>query len=499
MDYPLIIAGNHISRNTFQGSSLFYPQYSFRISNASQLDIVSAIGAVRRSEGPSLTERTKLLERTADVFQFDNSLAEHSVRMTGMPITLIRDALMDIKRIFRQIPETFDQRFEKYSHQDRFHQEKIGDHLSKLFIPRGGYCYAVTPGNDPRAVAIVAANLGYLGIPFIIRASVRDAVAPLIIDAMIAAGFDPHFCNLLYLDRNTPDFERKHFKLLEDCSCIWTFGPSQSIDQTLRYQITGHVLTFQQRDDAHESLRFSDFKAKLDHLTKEEFDMQVKWIPEKVDRFEGKVVIRHESGNCGGILNGNLDEKIGKMLYESIGYANVCTAMKSLMIVDDSNQITQLSELLGDLIVGDPLQEETQVGYIDPRNLDNLAHLLKKNALRLQAFGGERLSTYQARPLLVYSQEDLPDFLGQEIPAYLLTVRTCHSIEEAVNQLNKHVDKPRLGVSFFNLSDDQLRLAIPNISAHITLIDKPTSILVPAFHEGNDYGLLLTGGKIIYR
>jgi hypothetical protein len=99
---------------------------------------------------------------------------------------------------------------------------------------------------------------------------------------------------------------------------------------------------------------------------------------------------------------------------------------------------------------------------------------------------------------LITSQEEMPDFLGQEIPAYVLTTRTSKLLNEAVDQLNKHLGgNPRLAVSLLRLAKDQLEYAKEQVSARILLINKPTSRLVPTFHEGNDYSLLLTARKII--
>jgi hypothetical protein len=117
--------------------------------------------------------------------------------------------------------------------------ERITPDCIRRLLPHQGFCYAITPGNDPRPAAIVAANLGYLGIPFILRASIRDAAAPLVIRALIAGGFDPRFCNLVYLDRADPLSKSNHTRMLAACSIIWTFGSPDSIDRTLRYRSTG--------------------------------------------------------------------------------------------------------------------------------------------------------------------------------------------------------------------------------------------------------------------
>jgi acyl-CoA reductase-like NAD-dependent aldehyde dehydrogenase len=498
MEYPLIIAGHQVIRSSFEGTSPFYPQYKFQISNATQLDIASAIGAVRRAHRHSLSDRQKFLESTANALEIDDTLAEHVVRMTGTPVRLIHDALQDIRRIFRDTPEILNQRFKTFGESGSIKQENITTQLSKLLLPVEGFCYAVTPGNDPRAAAIVAANLGYLGIPFILRASVRDAVSPIIIKAMIDAGFDHNFCNLIYMDRDTADFEQRHYKIVDACSCMWTFGPSQSIDRTLRYQESQRTLLLTMTDSGYDPSRPYSLKEMLDNLSEVEFNRRIRIEPQRVDHFETKIVIRHESGNCAAILNGSFDTSIQELLYPSIGYANICTAMKSIMLLGERNQIRAIADMLASLVVGDPLHPDTQVGYIDSRNLDYLSVLVKTNSLRMSTFGGERLSKYQANPLLITSQEDLPDFLGQEIPAYVITARPCQTVDEAVDQLNKHLaGNPRLGVSLLRLAEDQLDSILAQINARVVLINKPTSILLPTFHEGNDYSLMLTTGKMI--
>lgn len=46
---------------------------------------------------------------------------------------------------------------------------------------------------------------------------------------------------------------------------------------------------------------------------------------------------------------------------------------------------------------------------------------------------------------------------------------------------------PRLAVSFHNIHEVELLHAIRKIQAHAVMIDKPTTELIPIFHEGNDY------------
>jgi acyl-CoA reductase-like NAD-dependent aldehyde dehydrogenase len=168
------------------------------------------------------------------------------------------------------------------------------------------------------------------------------------------------------------------------------------------------------------------------------------------------------------------------------------------MLVQGENWISQAADFLESLVIGDPLDPLTQVGYIESRCLDYVQELRHKHFSRATFFGGQRHSPTQATPLLVHSQADLPEFFAQEIPAYLLTIRQCTDLSEAIAQINHFTpEQPRLAVSLMHFLPNQLNEAILNLHSHAILIDKPTTSLLPPFHEGNDYALLLSQGRFI--
>jgi hypothetical protein len=217
------------------------------------------------------------------------------------------------------------------------------------------------------------------------------------------------------------------------------------------------------------------------------------------DLFAGKYLIRHGAGNCAAILWGALDEQTRDLIYPSLGYPIVCTATKSIYGIGQEPLGEELAAYIASLTAGDPLDPATEVGFADPRCLDLIADLRDKNRLHATFTGGERLSPQQARPLLVASQEDCPDFFGQEIPACLLAFRHCAVLPEAVEAINRNTGKePRLAVSLLNIPGEQAYGAeVLSLRSHSVLIEKPTSDLLPAFHEGNDYALLLTTPKFL--
>ncbi len=141
---------------------------------------------------------------------------------------------------------------------------------------------------------------------------------------------------------------------------------------------------------------------------------------------------------------------------------------------------------------------ETQVGYIDSNCLDFLEQLCRKNQHRATFFGGQRISQFQAAPLLVHGQADLPDFFAQEIPAYVLACRYCQDINEGIRQVTHYThEQPRLAVSLMDFPPNQLQENISALHTQTILVNKPTTSLLYAFHEGNDYALLLSQGKLV--
>lgn len=154
--------------------------------------------------------------------------------------------------------------------------------------------------------------------------------------------------------------------------------------------------------------------------------------------------------------------------------------------------------------MGDPLDPTTEVGYIHPRTLDHLAEIAQRSRARARLAGGRRLSPHQAEPLLVTSQDDLPDLFAQEIPAYVLAVRECASAAAAAALANHFSPgQPRLAVSLLGMTGsdagqaERVEALAAQLNAHAILVDRPTSQVAPFFHEGNDYAASLTLGRLL--
>ena len=495
MKSPIIIGGKEILKDTFTGSSLFYKDYTYGIANASMLDIAAAIGNARNAQRASLESRVQCLRTAASSFSYTDEDVEHAVRILGMPISLIKEYFESIPAILRGLPDAVGARFNGLPEQLPYLAEKLTDETYKLLVPENGFCYVVTPGNDVRAAAMVAANLCYHGIPFIIKASKEDAAAPLLIKALLDGGFSPGFCNLLYFDSSAADAGKKHFKILDACSTIWTFGSDETVDNVLRYEVKERKVFLDVTDIVQEgdgpiklSLPDSDLALKSRIVIKEE----------KADHFQGKRVLRHGCGNCAMIVGGEFDDLMTDMLTRSFGYAIGCNAVKSVMVVNSDRWLIHAAEYLAGLVTGDPLDERTQVGYVNPQNLDYLDNLLNREKAKVNVYGGKRLSPYQATPMLIHTQARIDGLFGQEIPAYVLSVRHCEAMDEAVQQINSYTGKNlRLVVSFINVAHSDVIKEFGKVKAHAIFVNQPTATVVPYFHEGNDYALKLSQERLL--
>lgn len=500
---PLIIAGNEILRDPVEAGTRFYPDYRYRVCQAGVLETAAAIGSARRAvqSGPmDGAGRAQALRKAADLFHWDQAVLEHTVRQTGMPIAQVQALLESIPVWFRAIPELYEKRFSGLAGLGEGLEEAlgIGEGLLEFAFRLEGFCYAISPGNDPRAAALAAGNLAFLGLPFILRASQKDAVAPLVLRALLKAGFDPRACSLLYFDaRQHPEL---HFRLLDACRVVWTFGPEDFVNQALRYERAGRRAVIELPKELT-----ADGLARL--VGQGNFGIEER----RRDAFEGKLVLRHASGNCAVVLRDPLDPATKASLAAATGFPTGCTATRSAWLIGTESPFEELADYFSGLQVGDPLDGRTQVGKIDPKVLDHLESLVMAGGAALRLSGGKRLSQDQARPLLVSTRavgeeeqalESLPRpalaLLEGEIPAYVLAVHRCSTLESAVEALNRAAGaETRLAVSLQRFRREEWLPYVARLRAWTVLIDRPTTEVVPVYHEGNDYALLLKSRRLL--
>lgn len=492
---PNLIAGKEVISSQFWAYSPFYTDYRIQMADASAMDVATAIGATRRAQRLTPPERAACLRRTADIFRVEPAYIEHTVRMTGLPYRVVAGLLDEIPNWLREVVAAFEQRFEPLGDYPAVFLERVAGTYSNVRAAIEGYCYAVTPANDPRAAALVTANLGYLGIPGILKVAKGDAISPLLIQALISAGFDPSFFNLLAFDNRGSDASAKHAHLVDQASVIWSFGSHADVDNALRFRATG---TSTALDLSGLDVSSSGLAARLGALPDRALATRLRVTTEQIDCFAGKSVLYHACAACAAILAGPFDEKTANFLRRSTDYASGCNATRAVAQLAGKDWVSRAVDFFASLIVGDPLDPETDVGYIYPTNLDYVEYLLQKYRHAIHTYGGQRISLFQATPVLIESSAAFPELFGQEIPTYFLATTHVRDLNDAVQQLNAAVgEQARMAVAMHGFEENSARAMLPEISAQIILIDQPTTRVLPDCHEGNDYAHLLTPAKRI--
>lgn len=490
-----IIGGKRKVRRTFNSTSLYYPDYTYEIADASALQIARAIGCTKTADRSDLKSRMAFLEKAAQSFSFEREDVEHVVKLSGMPISLLQAAFENIPGVLTHTSAVLA---------ERFGIDKNGDPTSTLstgvfetIVPDSGFCYAVTPGNDPRVTAIVAANLCFFGIPFVIKASKEDKAAQLVISALIEGGFDPNFCNLVYFDSQGADSAGKHFKLLEACSTFWVYGSDQTVDETLRFEHLGNKLIIPAEDIEVSDPENPNYHETIAQLSPRALKELITVERNSVDHFKNKRVLRHGTGNCATIFQGEFDENTADFLYRSTAYTIGCNTTKTGMLVNAPNWAADANDYLQSLTVGDPLDPATEVGFVHPVNLEYLENLIEKNSQSIKVSGFKKYSDHQCSPLVIETQSEIPALFTREISAFVLGLKkheTVHSAMEDINHYSPHIR--RLAVSLYNLPENEIAAAIRQAHSFAVFVNEPTTHVISYYHEGNDYPSLIADRKL---
>lgn len=457
-----LIGGMEIRREVFHGRSPFYPDYEVATPQIGELDAARAIGAARRAERGSFADRWQALQRAAEAFHLPDEIIDHTVRVTGIPRRVVLELAADIPRWLKGVPEHYAGRLLDAGSIDLppGAAAEVSPHVR--YQPLDGPAYVLCPATDPRAPALAAANLVALGIPFILKASRHDALAPRVLDALIAGGLDPHFCSLLYFDNHTSSGPALHARLIEASPVVWTFGPRAGV-----------------------------YRA---------FGLPSPASPGRLPgTLAGKTTLFHEDAACAAIVSGGFSDRTQAFLEQSLAFASGCTAVRGVFLLEAAEDWpARCREWLARLRVGDPLDLDTQVGYFHPANLHALERARQVHRAALESHGGQRLSPQQQTPLLLELARPVSELLGQEIPACFLATFRCGTLAEAVDTINQTaVQPPRLTVATHNLELNERNVRqLARVQARNLHLEQPTSAVHPHFHEGNDYLRLLSRPRL---
>lgn len=495
--YKNLIGGNEFSfGKTFEAKSPFY-DYSIQIQGVKPYDIDLAVRFAKSSQSKlrelGYLKRKEILKKTAENLDLQKEELGHAVKMMGMPVQYIRTYAQEIPGMLSHYSDTLEQRYQVINGK----LARVFPELRSIEIkePLEGFVYSIIPSNDPRALAFVFSVAGTIGIPAVLKVSKNELpIAHKIAKEAISQGYPANALNLLCWDtedkKNAQDL---HFYILKNHSPQFfiPFGSDNTVDEQLRYkkiknikiETVSEVLS-KHKDKSLDDLLISDVIKDIDqnsHI-------------EEIDALTGNV-FRHTSGNCAVIVDGFSEKAVALTGYSAFEYPISCKSAKSAYFVGSQKDFELfkigLANFAKMLLVGDPLKEKTQVGFVDSELLDQT--LKKVEELRSLGqlevvYGGERLEKSQATPLIVTTDDPESPFLTRETSIYMIALKRTDSLEQAVKECNLPGYKQRLAVSI--ITERQTSEVIRTIldsrpdQYHVGEI---TRSLHPPLHQGINY------------
>jgi acyl-CoA reductase-like NAD-dependent aldehyde dehydrogenase len=452
-----------LSGKNFTVESDFYPDYRVLAPESGIFDVKTAISKAKSSlkECKELTfaERTEILENASEHYSATNAELEYAVKNTGMPIKIVKEYSEEIIKIFRGLPIVLEKHVGLVGEQ--FGYELKHANGVALFEPINGMVYAVTPGNDIRVSAFIASWLVSLGLSGIIKCSKNDlAFAHKALEQLTKSGYPEGALNLLCWDTKKQENSKLNFELVDSAKVVWAYGSDSTVDFMLRFE---------------------------------------EKTPENViDHFSDKIVLRHGTGRSAGICGSDVSvNEVAQTVTDSaLTWPIGCNAMKMLFTCGKNQEelASELSERFDELrkFTGDPMSNKTRVGYTDPKLLQHvmarIGDLQKTGQVKLRT--GKKLSDKQCIPLLLETWDANSELLSNEFSTYLLTIKKCDGLNDALTQLNESAGiNKRLSVSVFTSEKQKVQ---NSLHAHHIANNKPTNEIDLLFHEGNDYFHKLT-------
>ncbi|MBI4053430.1 MAG: aldehyde dehydrogenase [Candidatus Diapherotrites archaeon] len=507
-----IIGGKQLtlSGKYFTAVSPFYEDFQYSIADSNFADISVAISkaklAVEECEKLKFEDRQEILTKAAKTIKFSDKEKKSVVKMTGMPIKYISKYLEEIPQLLENLPTIGVNRYGVINGiiaRDLYEKETF--HKIEFRHPVNGFVYAITPSNDPRTTTLVSTILTILGIPGIIKPSKFDCVpATKVITAIINAGYPQNALNVIYFDSENKLSNTHNFKLCDAAKVIWPFGDDKTVDQLLRLEHR-KMLNLQKIMTNENNINQKLVKKVLDMLNKSTDDAQEYIEDQTIDHFASKIVLRHASGRCAGIVDSDFEPKkaVDLILESSMTYPIGCNSMKALFVTEKA--FLPIIELLKSKFAelenktGDPLDEKTEIGLINKGTIDYMSKRINEltlSGLTQTIAGGKKLSDTQVTPRLVTTKDIHSELLINEIPAYILAIKKSETFEDAVREANIAAkESNKLAISIFTNNHEHMKA---KLKAHHLKINHPTTDVDGIIHEGNDYIMQLTKPHVVH-
>ena len=447
---------------TFRVSSPFF-EYSFEVPNSCVLDAGDTFSKAREAQKKcailSLEERCSILKRAAEKFTISEEELTHLVKMQGMPCRFVEKHAMYSREQFLHIAHAAEQRH-------GFALDQLGRSMGvcgfELSRPGDGIAVAFIPPNDPAEAAFVMSHAVLSGAALVVKPSQSEPYMALKVASLLTeCGYPPGGISVLHW--NTADASRKEL--------------TQALLRDSRYQIV-----------------MGDYETAYSLL----------------GSVENRTAKRcaFSAGRSKAIVDEGADlERVAELLIESsFHWTNNCVSTKSVVVVGDGLDV--LVSLLGrkceGAVVGNPLNTDTTVGYVDEKLLDHVEQVVKGQTdfSYAQCYNPfTRMSRVQMRPLLVHLPR--PDaespFVSHELP-YTLALMSVPTFDDAVrfvNETGMHLpEKKSMAVSLYakepsfdayvQRNPERLKL-LTDLKTYMLCYNRPSTSLSPRLrHQGVD-------------
>ena len=481
------------------------------VADTGIMDTSIAISNVKKCwdtcQSLGFTKRAKILKKAATNLEFNESEIDLIIKLIGMPKKYVKQQIDQIPEIMSNFSDIVIERYGLLN--DRLGTDFIENdyfHKIEFRLPKKGFVYAITPGNDLRTTTLVSTILVLLGLPAIIKPSKTDVIIPSkIIEAMINAGYPKNGLNLIFLDSNRKNSKNQNFKICDEASVIWPFGDDDTVDNLLRLeQHTKFDIERFLKDKNIQDIKtdFAKFNIEIQN-SRDTINNYI--ITDNIDHFSSKLVLRHASGRCASILDADFDLDVATKLIidSSMRWPIGCNSMKSVFVVESVfdkivAKLTKEFKLL-DKAIANPLDKETEVGYIDKKTvlfLERRINELKMLNLITVLHGGTKINPFQLTPFLISTNDFNSELLINEIPGYILCLTKVKTFKDGVEHINILTNNnPKLAVSYFTNNIENMKLYT---NAHHIKINYLTTDIDGLVHEGNDYIMQLTRPHMVH-
>ena len=457
---PLLLNSNFIDgeyKKSFSGEcstkSPFY-DYSFELPNSSVVDVKLALSyatqARKIAHTLSFEQRAAIVMKAAASYQVTDEECEHLVKMTGMPRKHVHTRMSFGKHILESLPQMIRSR---YGHAFGTITRQIlkNGHYAGYETHRSvdGVIAAFVPPNDPAELPFLLGHVVMYGGTIIVKPSISEPYMALkIAELLTKAGYPAG--GLQVLQWNTADATRAQ------------------VSQEL-VRASSHRIIMGGHHTAEQLLKVHDNDG---NITEEHYS-------------SGRNCI-FSSGNSKAIMAPGCDiEAVADMLVAgAYEWTRDCVSTKSVFVVGEEQKnklIAALQRRLTSFCVGDPLDENTDIGFVE--DVQKISGIIK--GLVDFKYAQMHAGDYNARPFLLETTNVHSPLLQQELP-YTLTIFPVDSVSSAVAAINEASllleDKMTMAVSFFSPTHiDSLDKSVMNmlltLRCHLLMYNKPSIAL----------------------